>query len=62
MARQTDWRSVLVAIDPDHNRNARVVVEYEFTAPGRGGKELTHERGVRVFRGDYTTRGPYADD
>jgi hypothetical protein len=59
----TDWLSYVLKADPEHTLNSRRVTEYEFTAAagGRNGNPETHENGFRVFKGDYTTRGPYAD-
>lgn len=57
----TDWRSIVLQADPDWNRDRRYVVEYEFNAPSSG-NEQTHEGGKRVFRGNYDSRGPYAED
>lgn len=61
MTRSTTWRDLVVRADPDHTRNSRMVIEYEFSAPGRGfgGDDRTHEGGQRIFKGDYQTRGPY---
>lgn len=63
---QFSWLSVIQKADPEHARNKRYVVEYEFSAPG-GGYGLvngfqTHENGMRVFRGNYDERGPYAPE
>ena len=58
--KETTWLSQVLQSDPDHTRNARYVVEYEFSTPGTMvGGELTHENGSRVFRGYYDQRGPY---
>lgn len=59
MIRDVSWLSLVQRADPDHARKARHVIEYEFTAYGRG-DERTHEGGMRVFRGNYDQRGPYA--
>lgn len=60
MAKETTWRDMILKADPHHIRNSRVVTEYEFSAPGgRGFDPRIHEEGQRVFRGDYTKRGPY---
>ena len=59
--RSTTWLNLVVQADPDHTRDARYVTEYEFSSPGRySGKDMVHEGGRRVFRGDYKTRGPYS--
>lgn len=61
--REISWLSIILAADPDFQRNSRFVTEYEFNVPGAAsGNELTHEEGMRVFKGDYTKRGPYAPD
>lgn len=59
MARETTLLAQVLAAEPDHYRLKRNVIEYEFTAPGSG-NPLTHENGMRVFRGNYDERGPYA--
>jgi hypothetical protein len=56
--RELSWLALVQQADPDHARTARYVIEYEFTAYGRG-DERTHENGMRVFRGNYDVRGPY---
>lgn len=56
--REYSWLALVQQADPDHARLSRYVVEYEFTAVGRG-DERTHENGMRVFRGNYDERGPY---
>lgn len=56
--RQTDWRTLIVQADPDHTRTSNNPVEYEFSAKN-GGNDLTHEGTIRIFRGQYKTRGPY---
>lgn len=61
MARTTNWAALVLQADPEHTRDKRFVDEYEFTAPG-GGNDKTHKNGKRVFKGDYQTRGPYAED
>ena len=60
--RETDWRSLVVQADPEHNRTSRYVREYEFTSAGRSGPDRTHEDGLRVFYGNYDVRGPYAPE
>lgn len=58
--RVTDWRSVVLQSDPEWNQKQHSVVEYEFTSPGRrGGNDLVHRDGMRVFRGDPNKRGAY---
>lgn len=63
---EQSWLDIINRADPEHNRNKRYMIEYEFSAPGGGlGKrnsELTHEGGMRVFRGNYDERGPYAPE
>lgn len=58
--RGTTWITLVMQADPEHAREKRNVVEYEFSAKG-GGSEKTHRDGQRVFRGDYGRRGPYAE-
>lgn len=58
MAREVSWLSIVQRADPEHARNSRHVIEYEFTAH-QGGDDRTHEGGMRVFRGNYDVRGPY---
>lgn len=60
MARETSLLALVMQADPEHSRNKRYMIEYEFTASGRGGDERTHADGMRVFRGNYDERGPYA--
>lgn len=60
--RDYSWTDLVLRANPDHYRESRFVVEYEFTALGRGGDERTHESGKRVFRGYYQTRGAYVPD
>lgn len=59
MSRHTDWRSLVMQVDPDHARSSNTVVEYEFTSKSRGGDERTHDGQKRIFTGDYRRRGPY---
>ena len=59
MSREVSWLSIVQRADPEHSRNKRHVIEYEFTAYS-GGDDRTHEGGRRVFRGNYDERGPYA--
>jgi hypothetical protein len=59
--RTTDWRSIVIACDPDWPRDSRYVIEYEFSAAAPG-DETTHEGTMRVFRGYYDLRGPYAPE
>lgn len=56
--REFSWLAMVIQAEPDHYRLKRNVIEYEFTAVGRG-DERTHENGMRVFRGNYDVRGPY---
>jgi len=57
-SRQTNWHTLVVRADPNFYDLSRNVIEYEFTSHASE-SELTHEAGLRVFRGDYQTRGPY---
>lgn len=57
--RETTWRDMVLRANPDHVRESRLVVEYQFTPATRGRDSRTHEDGYRVFRGDYMRRGPY---
>lgn len=59
MARETSLLAMVLQADPEHTRDKRYVVEYEFTASGRANDERTHKDGMRVFRGNYDVRGPY---
>jgi hypothetical protein len=60
--RTTTLRALVVQADPEHTKESRYVIEYRFTSPGRAvGNQQVQEAGQRVFRGDYQTRGPYAD-
>lgn len=54
-----DWRSLVVEADPEFNKDSRINIEYEFTSR-RTRTDMTHENGMRVFKGDYQTRGAYA--
>lgn len=47
-ATEMPFRSVVNQIDPEREARKRNEIEYEFSG--------------RVFRGDPTRRGPYADD
>lgn len=60
MSREISWLSMVQRADPDFSRKSRYVIEYEMTAYGMGADERTHENGMRVFRGNYDVRGPYA--
>ena len=61
--RETSWHSLCVQADPDFVRKSRIVVEYEFSTPGKTiGDERTHDGGRRIFRGDYQRRGPYVPE
>lgn len=49
--------------NPNHVRESRFVIEYEFSVAGdRPGDPRTHEGGRRVFRANYDTRGAYAPE
>lgn len=56
--RETTWRDLVIQADPEFIRDSRIVTEYEFSSPP-GGNPDTHDRGFRVFCGDYTKRGGY---
>lgn len=60
------WDAWVSKLDPDHDDRSSVEVEYEFSARGLPieptGDTRLYERGFRVFRGNYRTRGAYADD
>lgn len=56
------WLDMIRRADPDHSRESRFCIEYEFTAPERGGDKRTHEGGKRVFRGYYDIRGAYTPE
>lgn len=63
MAKETDWRALVLQADPEHVQKQREIIEYEFTSPGGSdyrANSKTHEGGHRVFRGDTRNRGPYA--
>ena len=55
----TTWRDLVIRADPDHVRDSRINIEYQFTSVSGRGRPETHEGGFRVFRGDYKRRGPY---
>lgn len=57
--RELSWLDIVQRADPEHLRTKRYVVEYEFSSRERG-DERTHQDGMRVFRGNYDDRGPYA--
>lgn len=59
VSRQTSWRELCLKADPDFARNARTVVEYEFSMGRTMGDERVHRNGRRIFEGDYQTRGAY---
>ena len=62
MSKSISWHTLCVQADPDHTRDARVVVEYEMSAPARlPNSEEFHQGGRRVFLGDYQSRGPYGE-
>jgi hypothetical protein len=61
-SRDIPWISIVLQAEPEFYLKSRNVIEYEFSAPGRMGNPRTHEEGLRVFRGDYQTRGPYAPE
>lgn len=52
MSREISFRSLVVQADPEHSKNSENPTEYEFT--GAKGK------GMRLFKGRYRSRGPYA--
>lgn len=57
------WLDLVIRANPEHTRESRFVIEYEFTSMGGGigyvNGDKTHEDGKRVFRGLYDERGPY---
>lgn len=61
---ERSWLDIIARADPNHARESRYVIEYEFSAPPGAPRgphvAQTHHRGLRVFRGDYQSRGPYA--
>ena len=59
--RQISWLSLL---DSQERAENRLAIEYEFTASGSPGLNngRTHADGMRVFRGQVSQRGAYADD
>ena len=62
-SRQFSWRELVIRANPEHNRESRYVIEYEFSAPARrSGDERVHEGDRRVFRGLYEQRGAYAPE
>lgn len=58
--RVIDWQSEVVQANPNHYRDLNHTVEFEFTARPGDQNPRTHENGMRVFRGEYKRRGPYA--
>lgn len=61
--REFSWRDLVIRANPDHVRDSRYVVEYEFSVAGnRAGDERTHEGNRRVFRANYDVRGAYAPE
>ena len=62
----TNWRSLVMQADPEFAKDSRIVREYEFSAPGGrrlGGQyDELYADGMRIFKGDYQNRGPYAPD
>ena len=65
-SRTTTLHALCMRVDPDFLRKSRIVVEYEFSAPGRRSPSdvdgVTYEMGRRIFTGDYQARGPYATE
>ena len=59
--REVDWLGLMVQSDPEFNQKASDFIEYRFTAKTFNGDRRKYDEGQRVFRGDYRTRGPYAD-
>ena len=60
MPRESSLLALVLQAEPNHYALKRNLIEYEFTA-FTSGNEKTHENGMRVFRGLYDERGPYAD-
>lgn len=61
--RTISWTAIVQAHDPDWQQKNLNPIEYEFTAPwGPGLDPATHQNGIRIFRGFYQTRGPYATE
>lgn len=65
--RTITWLSQVLQANPEHQRESRDVVEYEFGAastatPSGPTFDRTHKEGKRIFRGDYQQRGLYAGD
>ena len=59
--RNTTLLALVLRNDPEHNVESRITTEYEFTSGSNMNQDdRTHERGLRVFKGDYQKRGPYA--
>lgn len=61
----TNWRALVLQADPDFVRDSRFVTEYEFSSPSGfrdGTNKEIHQNGLRIFKGDYQKRGPYATD
>lgn len=60
---ELSWLELVLRANPDHVRESRFAIEYEFTAPSKThGDERTHDGQSRVFRGNYDVRGPYAPE
>lgn len=53
------WMDLVIRSNPEHVRESRFAIEYEFTAPSGRGDPKTHEDGRRVFRANYDVRGAY---
>ena len=61
--REFSWRELVIRANPDHVRDSRYMVEYEFSVAGnRDGNPETHREGKRVFRANYDVRGAYAPE
>lgn len=66
MARESNWRSIVIQADPEWPRNSRIVPEYEFTGPGPKASSLgglrESDNGKTVFLRDYTQSAIYSTD
>jgi len=66
MAKETEWRSIVIAADPEHIRRETTTLEYEFSGPWRTQSGNDEDEvgqavsgGRRAFYGKYKNRGPY---
>lgn len=60
--RELDWQALVVQANPDHYRDLEFRTEFEFPAPPGNHDPRIHENGMRVFKGYYKQRGPYASE